>query len=187
MKKVFFLVFITFVFLTSCTAANLSDQDSSLVEAAESDMLPTETEPPTEVPPTETSIPPTDTPAEPTQPPPVTVFGPNNFPEGINPLTGLQVSNPENLNRRPVAVKIQIFPRGQRPPFGVNSADIVFDYYQNNGITRFHSIFYGENVDQAGPIRSARLFDGQLIKMYKSIFAFGGADWTSCGAKNWHR
>jgi hypothetical protein len=70
-----------------------------------------------------------------------------------------------------------VFPRGQRPPWGISLADIVFDYYQNNGVTRFNAIFYGNDSEKVGPIRSARLLDAHLIKMYKAIFIFGSADW----------
>jgi len=100
-----------------------------------------------------------------------------NTTENINPLTGLPVDDPSLLDRRPIAVKVQIFPRGQRPPWGISLADIVYDYYQNNGITRLTAIFYGNDAEQVGPIRSARLFDADIIKTYKSIFVFGLADW----------
>ncbi|OGO42646.1 MAG: hypothetical protein A2W36_05170 [Chloroflexi bacterium RBG_16_58_14] len=103
-------------------------------------------------------------------------YGPDNFPSDVNPLTGLPVEDPALLERRPIAVKIQIFPRGQRPPIGVSLADIVYDYYQNNGLTRFNAIFYGNDSEQVGPIRSARYFDDHIIRMYKTIFVFGGAD-----------
>ena len=103
-------------------------------------------------------------------------YGPENFPKDVNPLTGLQVDVVENLERRPVAIKIQTFPRGQRPAWAISLADIVYDYYQNNGLTRLHAIFYTNDSEQVGPIRSARLLDGTLIRAYKSIFAFGGAD-----------
>jgi len=102
--------------------------------------------------------------------------GPDNFPDDVNPLTGLQVSDPTILDRRPVAVKVQIFPRGQRPPMGISQADIVYDYYQNAGMTRFHAIFYGENATPVGPIRSGRLLDRDLAQMYKSYLVFGSAD-----------
>ena len=75
-----------------------------------------------------------------------------------------------------MAVKIQMFPRGQRPPWGVSMADIVFDYYQNFGLTRFHAIFLSQNAETVGPVRSARLLDIDLVNMYRSIFAFGNAE-----------
>jgi hypothetical protein len=86
------------------------------------------------------------------------------------------VPDPALLERHPLAVKIQLFPRGQRPPWGISLADLVFDYYQNNGLTRLHAIYLGTDADKVGPIRSGRLFDARLINSYKSIFAFGSAD-----------
>lgn len=104
-------------------------------------------------------------------------FGPDNFPSDVNPLTGLYVDNEHYLDKRPVAVKINIVPRtSTRPPWGLADSDIVFEYYQNNGYTRFHTIFYGQEAELAGPIRSARFPDHFLIRMYKSIFAYGSAD-----------
>lgn len=131
--------------------------------------------------PTETSTP-TLTPT-PTQSPTPThtstpvAYGPSNFPANVDPLTGLQVSNPSLLDRRPVAVKINVVPRySNRPPWGLSFADIVYDYYHNDGYSRFFAIFYSQDATLAGPIRSARMLDYDLVHMYQSIFAYGGAD-----------
>jgi hypothetical protein len=104
-------------------------------------------------------------------------YGPVDFPENINPLTGLPVEDPSILDRRPVAVKISNYPREIRPQWGLSLADQVFEYYHEGGLTRFHAIFYGNDVSEAGPIRSARFPDDQLIQAYKSVFAFGSADY----------
>jgi len=103
--------------------------------------------------------------------------GPNEYPDDFNPLTGLPFDDLTLLNRRPIAVKIQLYPRNGRPPWGVSLADIVYDYYQNDGLTRLNAIFYSNDAEQVGPIRSARIFDEHIMRMYKTIFAFGGADW----------
>ena len=131
----------------------------------------------TAIPPTSTVTPtPTFTPTPTLTPLPVS-YGPENFPADINPLTGLQVVDAAVLNRRPFGVKVNIVPRGlARPPWGLSFADLVFDYYHNSGYTRYHVVFYGENPEQVGPIRSGRLLDDSLIRMYKSIFVYGGAD-----------
>lgn len=129
---------------------------------------------PSPIPPTETPLP-SATPVSDTVDLPA-VYGPENFPANVDPLSGIQVNDRSRLERRPLSVKVQIFPRGQRPVWGVSLADIVFDYYQNTGMTRFHAIFYGKDAEQVGPIRSGRLFDSALVRMYKSILAFGGAD-----------
>jgi hypothetical protein len=130
--------------------------------------------------PTETAtatITPTSTPTRtPTATPEPKAYGPTDFPDNVNPLTGLEVADPEILERRPVSVKINLVPRWNRPPWGLSSADIVFDYYHNDGYSRLHAIFYGEDPEMAGPIRSGRLLDDVIVRIYKSIFAYGGAD-----------
>jgi hypothetical protein len=118
----------------------------------------------------------TQTPTPSLTPTPV-VYGPSNFPANIDPLTGLQVSDPKLLERRPIAVKVNIVPRSSnRPPWGLSFADIVYDYYHNGGYSRFHAIFLGNNASLVGPIRSGRLLDYELVHMYQSIFAYGSAD-----------
>lgn len=124
--------------------------------------------------PTQTPLP--ETTAAPADPPTPAAYGPTGFPIHVNPLTGKEVSDPQMLERRPVAVKVQMFPRGGRPPWGVSLADIVYDYYQNFGLTRFHTIFYSQDAQIVGPIRSARLLDIDLVNIFKSIFAFGSAE-----------
>lgn len=121
---------------------------------------------------------PTETPTSvPTATPAPVIYGPKDFPAGINPLTGKQVADPAILNRRPVAVKINIVPRTtNRPPWGISFADIVYDYYHNAGYNRFHAIFYGSDAELVGPIRSARLLDNELVRMYQSLLAYGFAD-----------
>ena len=148
-------------------------------------LQPTDTPAPSSTPtstpaPTETFTPvPTDTfTPEPTHTatPTDIVVGPNDYPQGVNPLTGLYVENPALLTRRPIAVKIVNYPRTVRPQWGLAQADIVFEYYIENGITRFVAIFYGQDVERAGPIRSGRFFDEHVFRMFQSYFVFGSAD-----------
>jgi hypothetical protein len=103
-------------------------------------------------------------------------YGPTGFPPNINPLTGLEVSDLALLDRRPLAIKVTLLPRSYRPQWGLSMADLVFEFYQNGGISRFHAIFLGNDVERVGPIRSARFPDANFIRMYKSVFAFGSAD-----------
>lgn len=104
-------------------------------------------------------------------------YGPDNFPSNVNPLTGLEVSDPSLLDRRPLGIKVNLYPRWQyRPPWGLNSADIVYEYYHNDGVSRLHAIFYGQDADLVGSVRSGRLLDDTLIRMFNSIFVYGGAD-----------
>lgn len=109
------------------------------------------------------------------QPTPVG-YGPDEFPPGVNPLTGLQVEDPELLDRRPMAVKITNYPRTVRPQSGLSKADLVYEYYMERGITRFIAVFYGQDAERVGPVRSGRFFDEHIFKMYDSFFVFGMAD-----------
>jgi hypothetical protein len=121
--------------------------------------------------PTETATP-TATP-EPYTP---VAVGPVDFPDQVNPLTGLQVDDPQILQRRPVMIKVSNFPRDGRPHAGLSFADIVFEYYIGEGTNRFLALFYGQDTVKAGPIRSGRMVDGQLVNMYQGILGFSGAD-----------
>jgi hypothetical protein len=93
-----------------------------------------------------------------------------------NPLTGLTASKPELLERRPIAVKITQFPRLVRPQSGLSLADVVYEYYIEDGLTRFIAIFYGNDAEMAGPVRSGRFFDEHIARMYQAFFVFKYAD-----------
>jgi hypothetical protein len=104
-------------------------------------------------------------------------YGPSNFPANIDPLTGLKVANPPVLDRRPIIVKVANLPREYRPQWGLSKADQVFEYYIEEGTTRFAAIFLGQDANMVGPIRSGRFFDNHLIRMYNANFSFGSADY----------
>jgi hypothetical protein len=93
----------------------------------------------------------------------------------VNPLTGLPPDDPQKLNRRPVLVKVENLPRENRPQYGLTFADIVYEYYTEFGSTRFAALFYGQDSEKVGPIRSARWFDINLMQMYRPVFVFGSA------------
>jgi hypothetical protein len=111
--------------------------------------------------------------------PPIPAFvrvGPDDIPEGTNPLTGLPAPNPDLLDRRPIAIKISNFPHSVRPQSGLSLADNVYEYYLEDGLTRFVGIYYGKDASKVGPIRSGRLFDEHIARMYNSILVFNSAD-----------
>ena len=97
------------------------------------------------------------------------------FPENVNPLTGETVTDPAVLERRPMAVKISNAPPVVRPQHGLNSADLIFEHYAEGGLTRFTAVFYDSDAPQVGSIRSGRLIDLEIPKMYDAAFAFSGA------------
>jgi len=164
MKKFLFVLVFLSVVLSAC----------GLLPAA----TPTKTPAPTETP-TSAKTPtplPTNTPTlTPTQLYPVEGYGPSNFPADVNPLTGLKVTNPALLQRRPMVIKVQNLPRNSRPQWGLSLADIVFEYYTEEGTTRFAAIFYGNDASMVGPIRSGRFIDADIVRGYKAMFAFGSA------------
>ena len=119
------------------------------------------------------------------------VIGPDNFGEGINPLTGLPVENPENLALPPAMVSITNFPVSSRPQAGLSFSPFVFEIYIGEGMTRFLAMFYGDypqvpqddegnsengsNVGSVtdntlvGPIRSGRLPYESLRKLFNGF------------------
>jgi hypothetical protein len=102
-------------------------------------------------------------------------IGPANFPADVNPLTGLQVDDPVVLQRRPLAVKISNAPVSVRPQAGIGEADLVFEHLTEGQLTRFTAVFWTHTPPRVGSIRSARLIDLEVAKMYGAIFAFSGA------------
>ncbi|HLC34489.1 MAG TPA: DUF3048 domain-containing protein [Anaerolineales bacterium] len=98
------------------------------------------------------------------------------FAPGIDPLTGLAVDDPALLERRPMGIKVSNFPRSLRPHTGLSLADLVFEYYTEEGMTRFLAFYLGHDAPKVGPMRSVRLVDGQLVKMYNGILGFVGGD-----------
>jgi hypothetical protein len=94
----------------------------------------------------------------------------------IDPLTGLPPADPSLLQRRPIAIKVENFPRYTRPQYGLTQADVVFEYYSQQFETRFIAVFYGNNPNMVGPVRSGRYFDEHVVRMYHAFFVFQGAD-----------
>jgi hypothetical protein len=95
--------------------------------------------------------------------------GPYVYPEGVNPLTGLTVADPALLERRPLMIKVSNFPVSGRPHAGLSYADMVFEYYIGTGSTRFIALYYGEDSPRVGPIRSGRIADAQLVRLYGGV------------------
>jgi hypothetical protein len=105
-------------------------------------------------------------------------IGPEDFPEGVNPLTGLEVDDPSSLERRPVLLKVSNYPSSLRPHSGLSYADMVFSYFIGVGMTRYLALYYGQDVDQVGPMRSGRLIDPQIVNLYGGFLGMVGADKT---------
>ncbi len=99
-------------------------------------------------------------------------------PEGLDPLTGLPVSDPALMQRRPLLARIGNDPQA-RPQAGLNEADLVFEELidQNSGayaLTRFTAVFYGQ-TGTVRPFRSARTINASLLPMFDGALAHSGA------------
>lgn len=166
------LVLFIALILTACSTAT-----PTAIAVTETALPPTATalQPSTNTPTPENTATPLPPTATPTPVYPAEGYGPINFPKNIDPLTGLEVKDATILDRRPVIIKVQNLPRADRPQWGLSAADIVYEYYTELGTTRFSAIYYGENAEQVAPIRSARLFDINLVRGYKAMFIFGSA------------
>lgn len=112
----------------------------------------------------------------PTVPPTSTVPPTPTIPPVINPLTGLPQPDPSRLERHPMAIKVANYPRYVRPQSGLTLADQVFEYYIEGGLTRYIAIFYGNDSEWVGPVRSGRFFDEHIARMYQAYLVFKFAD-----------
>ena len=93
---------------------------------------------------------------------------------GVCPLTGMPVSDPGVLERRPLNVRIDNTPPA-RPQAGLAAADVVWEALAEGGFTRFTATYLCQDADPIGPVRSARLIDLQLWPMLDAILVHVGA------------
>lgn len=117
----------------------------------------------------------------------VGAVGPDDFPAGVSPLTGLPLSNPENLLLPPALVSITNFPITARPQAGLSFSPVVFEMYIGEGMTRYLAVFHGEypqksaqggialSDDRVGPIRSGRLAYEPLRQLYNGFLVMSSA------------
>lgn len=73
------------------------------------------------------------------------IYGPEaeDFPSGINPLTGQSVEDPSLLKFPAVLVSISNMPVTARPQAGPGFASWVYELFIGEGTTRFLNVFYG--------------------------------------------
>ncbi|HQA69732.1 MAG TPA: DUF3048 C-terminal domain-containing protein [Aggregatilineales bacterium] len=117
----------------------------------------------------------TQPPAVEATPTPATI-GPETYPEGVNPLTGLAVPDPAVLERRPLLVKVSNESDQVRPWSGLAFADHVWEYQMEGfAATRFTAVLYAQTPERIGSVRSTRLIDVEhLVDMYGGLLATSG-------------
>ena len=122
---------------------------------------------------TTTTAPPT-TPAPPTTEPAPTTW----------PLTGLPLGpgDPDPRTRRAVAVKFDAHPE-VRAYEGIETADIVYEELVEGGLTRFAGVFHSSIPPSAGPVRSVRSTDFDLLtNLAHPLLVFSGGNDATVGA-----
>ncbi len=80
--------------------------------------------------------------------------------------------------QRPLGVMIENH-KEARPQSGLTGADVIYEAVAEGGITRFLSIFYCQNAEILGPVRSARTYFLDFVSEYGSspLYAHvGGAN-----------
>lgn len=95
-------------------------------------------------------------------------------PGPVSPLNGLPADDPDDLNRRVIAVKIDNH-WNARPQSGINLADAVYELPVEANLTRFIALFHDNDADYLGPMRSGRPTDPTLVKPLEATFAISGA------------
>lgn len=99
---------------------------------------------------------------------------PPESPKTVNPLTGLADLDVRYINQRPLAVMIENEYHA-RPQSGLDKAGVVYEVLAEGGITRFLAIFLGADVEEVGPIRSARPYFIDYAMEYDGVYVHYGA------------
>jgi Protein of unknown function (DUF3048) N-terminal domain/Protein of unknown function (DUF3048) C-terminal domain len=91
----------------------------------------------------------------------------------VAPLTGLPDMAAQALQRPALSIKIENTPEA-RPQTGLDNADVVYEQITEGGITRFIAVFNSNVPPVAGPVRSGRAMDPDLLAPLGGIFAYSG-------------
>jgi hypothetical protein len=75
-----------------------------------------------------------------------------------------------------LAIKISNSPDYVRPQSGLSLADVAYEYYIEWGDTRFIAVYYGNDAEQVGPVRSGRFFDEHILRMYHAFLVYKYSD-----------
>lgn len=95
--------------------------------------------------------------------------------QDINPFTGLSLSDPNQLLRRPIMVKLANWPRSLRPFNQIINADLVFEYYNGHQTNHLLALFYTSDAQAVGPLAPGRLIDARLARHYQAELVVASA------------
>ena len=88
------------------------------------------------------------------------------------PLTGRSAPDAAAASRAVVTLKIDNA-AAARPQTGLEHADVVFEEL-TEGITRLVALFHSTDAEVAGPVRSVRPADPDLVATFGGVLAFSG-------------
>jgi hypothetical protein len=99
---------------------------------------------------TQTPVP-INTPTAQPRPSPAT-YGPDEFPQGFNPLTGQRMADASLLDIPALLISISHFPPVARPQAGFSFAPFVYEFFITEGATRHLTVFHGEFPEPEIPL-----------------------------------
>lgn len=89
-------------------------------------------------------------------------------------LNGTLVDS-EVAQRRPKAIIIENHP-DSRPQSGLSQADIVYETLAEGGITRYVALYQTQQAENIGPVRSMRIYFGDIADEWRSILVHVGGN-----------
>ena len=174
MRYLRIVLIFSFIFLSACSQKGSTTEDSSLTAQFVDEFTPTTV--PTHTAPESVTVL-TQFPTPLIETTPLSTSQPTKNLNGmLNPLTSLPVSDPDILQRHPVMVKLANWPREERPQAGLSQADMVFEYYIGHQMNQFLALYYGQDIEAVGPVRSGRLVDAQIANMYQGFLVYANAE-----------
>ncbi|MCQ2482393.1 MAG: DUF3048 domain-containing protein, partial [Clostridia bacterium] len=101
------------------------------------------------------------------------LYDPSN-PLAVNPVSGIQNMDPENVGHRSVAIVVNNCYKAMSQR-GISKADAIYEYETEGGQTRLLCVFADVNtVPEIGSLRSARIMSTDLAAGNNSIFIHYG-------------
>ena len=101
------------------------------------------------------------------------LYDPSN-PLAVNPITGIQDMDPNNVGLRSVAVVVNNC-HAAMPQRGISAADAIYEYQTEGGQTRLLAVFADVNtIPEIGSLRSARILSTDLAAGMNSVFIHFG-------------
>jgi hypothetical protein len=91
------------------------------------------------------------------------------------PLSGVDASNLEDLERPALAVKISNTAAAY-PLSGLEKAELVYEELIEGGMTRFMAIYHCTDAAKAGPVRSSRAVDPAIMTPATRLLAAAGGN-----------